>query len=225
MKLRYWILITGSFCAMSANTTLVAQNRGKLNIVQKPIVFNQKRQQLSLDYLHKRHGIQKTQPTIVPRMIVLHFTGSGTLNSNFNYFNKEEIEQARTANKNQSTLNVSAHFLVDRDGTVYQLLPDTIFARHIIGLNYMAIGVENVGGPDAPLTEAQVRANAALVRHLCARHKIEYLIGHSEYSIFRNTALWKETNSKYYTGKADPGTDFMQKVRALVPDLKLKSKP
>lgn len=225
MKLRYWILITGSFCAMSTSTILVAQNSGKLNIVQKPIVFNQKRQQLSLDYLNKRHGIRKTQPTILPRMIVLHFTGSGTLNSNFNYFNKEEIEQARTANKTQSTLNVSAHYLVDRDGTVYQLLPDTLFARHIIGLNYMAIGIENVGGPDAPLTEAQVKANAALVRYLCARHKIEYLIGHSEYSSFRNTALWKETNSNYYTGKADPGTEFMRKVRALLPDLKLKSKP
>ena len=225
MKLRYWRLIICSFCAMSASTILVAQNSGKLNIVQKPIVFNQKRQQLSLDYLQKRHGIRKTRPTIVPRMIVLHFTGSGTLNSNFNYFNKEEIELARRANKNQSILNVSAHFLVDRDGTVYQLLPDTIFARHIIGLNYMAIGVENVGGPDAPLTEAQIKANAALVRYLCARHKIEYLIGHSEYSIFRNTALWKETNSKYYTGKADPGTDFMRSVRAQLSDLKLKSKP
>ncbi|MDA4805622.1 N-acetylmuramoyl-L-alanine amidase, partial [Enterobacter hormaechei] len=69
---------------------------------------------------------------------------------------------------------VSAHYLVDRDGTVYQLLPDTFFARHIIGLNYMAIGVENVGGPDAPLTEAQGKANAALVKYLCSRHKIEY---------------------------------------------------
>ncbi len=225
MKLRYWIWTIGSFCAMSNSTTLSAQNSGKLNIVQKPIVFNQKRQQLSLDYLQKRHGIRKSQATIVPKMIVLHFTGSGTLNSNFNYFNKEEIEQARTVNKNQSTLNVSAHYLVDRDGTVYQLLPDTLFARHIIGLNYMAIGVENVGGPDAPLTEAQVKANAALVRHLSKQHKIEYLIGHSEYVAFRNTALWKETNSNYYTGKADPGTEFMRKVRALLPDLKLKSKP
>lgn len=225
MKLWDWILLLGSFCAMSGSTTLVAQNSGKLNIVQKPIVFNQKRQQLSLDYLSKRHGIRKARPTIIPRMIVLHFTGSGTLNSNFNYFNKEEIEQARRANKNQSTLNVSAHYLVDRDGTIYQLLPDTLFARHIIGLNHMAIGVENVGGPEAPLTASQVKANAALVRHLCARHKIEYLIGHSEYTVFRNTPLWKETNSKYYTAKADPGTGFMRKVRALVTDLKLKSKP
>lgn len=225
MRLWYLMLAIGSFCTICTGTSLRAQNSGTLNIVQKPVVFNQKRRQLSLDYLQKRHGILKTQATIVPRMIVLHFTGSGTLSSNFNYFNKEEIEQARTVNKNQSILNVSAHYLVDRDGTVYQLLPDTLFARHIIGLNYMAIGVENVGGPDAPLTEAQVKANAALVRYLCTKHKIDYLIGHSEYAAFRNTALWKETNSKYYTGKADPGSEFMRKVRALVTDLKLKSKP
>lgn len=225
MRLWYLMLTIGCFCTIGASTKLKAQNREKLNIVQKPIIFNQKREQLSLDYLQKRHGIRKNKATIVPGMIVLHFTGSGTFTSNFNYFNKEEIEQARTVNKNQSTLNVSAHYLVDRDGTVYQLLPDTVFARHIIGLNYMAIGVENVGGPDAPLTEAQVKANAALVRYLCKQHKIAYLIGHSEYTAFRNTPLWKETNSNYYTGKADPGTDFMRKVRALVTDLKLKSKP
>ncbi len=224
MKPRYRIWIIGSLCAMSS-TSLRAQNSSPLNIIQKPIVFNQERRQLSLDYLNKRHGIRKAQPTIVPKMIVLHFTGSGTLNSNFNYFNKEIIEGARTVNKNQSSLNVSAHYLVDRDGTVYQLLPDTLFARHIIGLNYMAIGIENVGGPDAPLTEAQVNANAALVRRLCARHKIEYLIGHSEYTVFRNSALWKETNSNYYTVKSDPGTGFMRRVRALLPNLQLKSAP
>lgn len=202
-----------------------AQNNTGLKIVQKPIVFNEKRKQLSLLYLKQRHGLDQQQAVIKPKMIVLHFTGSGTLTGNFNYFNNEEIEQARSVNKNQSTLNVSAHYLVDRDGTVYQLMPDTFFARHIIGLNYMAIGVENVGGPQAPLTDAQVRANAALVKYLCSRHKIEYLIGHSEYVAFRNSTLWKETNTKYYTGKIDPGDEFMRKVRALIPELKLKSKP
>jgi len=212
-------------CLACLNVKSYGQNSPALKIVQKPVIYNEKRTQLSLLYLKQRHGLDQKLPVIRPKMIVLHFTGSGTLNSNFNYFNKEEIENARSVNKNQSSLNVSAHYLVDRDGTVYQLIPDTLFARHIIGLNYMAIGVENIGGPDAPLTDAQVKANAAVVKYLCSRHKIDYLIGHSEYAIFRNTALWKETNSGYYTGKVDPGKDFMQKVRALVPELKLKSKP
>ncbi len=36
--------------------------------------------------------------------------------------------------------------MVDRDGTRYRLMPETYMARHVIGLNYYSIGIENVGG-------------------------------------------------------------------------------
>lgn len=221
-QLRYCFLL---FIFGLMNSISYAQNRQQPIIIQKPIVQNQQRDALSLLYLKTRHGILQEKPTIVPKMIVLHYTGSGTLESNFNYFNKVEIENARTANKNQSKLNVSAHFLVDRDGSIYQLLPENYFARHTIGLNYLAIGIENVGGPNAPLTTAQVNANAALVRYLCSRHAIIHLIGHSEYVVFKKTKWWKETNANYYTGKNDPGADFMKKVRAQLLDLNLKATP
>ena len=71
----------------------------------------------------------------------------------------------------------------------------------------------------------QVEANAELVKYLAKKYPIEYLIGHSEYGVFRNSKLWKETNPKYYTGKEDPGSDFMRKVREKLRDLKLKSQP
>ncbi len=176
-------------------------------------------------YLQEHHNISTTEPTISPKIIVLHYTAGGTLQSNFKYFNSETIEDKRTFNKNQSTLNVSAHYLVDRDGTVYQLMPDTMFARHTIGLNYCAIGVENIGSKTEPLTEAQVKANALLVQHLCKKYSIAYLIGHSEYGIFKKSSLWRESNAKYFTGKEDPGASFMTKVRALLTALKLKSRP
>jgi len=99
------------------------------------------------------------------------------------------------------------------------------FARHTIGLNYCAIGVENIGSKKQPLTEKQVEANAQLVRYLNQKYKIEYLIGHSEYGVFRNSKLWKESDPNYFTGKEDPGKDFMNKVRQQVSDLKLKDKP
>lgn len=53
-----------------------------------------------------------------------------------------------------SALNVSTQFLVDRDGTIFRLLPDTTFARHVIGLNHLAIGIENIGCDDMPVTQA-----------------------------------------------------------------------
>ncbi len=194
-------------------------------IKKKYINYDAKRRALSLEYMKTRHGIIRENPVIEPKMIVLHYTGGGTLQSNYNYFNQTEIEAAREKNRKQSKLNVSAQFLVDRDGTIYQIMDDSLFARHAIGLNYCAIGVENIGGDKNPLTKEQVSANIKLVRHLCKKYKIEYLIGHSEYTRFRNTPLWKETDPGYITYKADPGDDFMKKVRAQLTDLKLKDKP
>lgn len=201
-----------------------AQNLG-FKIIENPINYSAERVALSLEYLKDHHGLNQKTPTIVPKMIVLHYTAGGTVESNFKYFNKTHLESARNTLKKQSTLNVSSQYIVDRDGTIYQLMEPTQFARHTIGLNYCAIGVENIGSKKQPLTEKQIEANAELVRYLAKKYKIEYLIGHSEYGVFRNSKLWKESDPKYFTGKEDPGKDFMTKVRQQVSDLKLKDKP
>lgn len=196
-----------------------------LKIINKPINYSQERINLSLEYLKEHHGLTQKTPTIVPKMIVLHYTAGGTVESNHKYFNNTHLESARNTLKKQSTLNVSSQYIVDRDGTIYQLMEPNMFARHTIGLNYCAIGIENIGSKQQPLTEKQVAANAQLIRLLTKKYKIEYLIGHSEYGVFRNSKIWKESDSKYFTGKEDPGKDFMTKVRQKVSDLKLKEKP
>jgi N-acetylmuramoyl-L-alanine amidase len=196
-----------------------------LQVIEKPILYNKERIALSLQYLKIRHGMAQSTPFIKPKMIVLHYTAGGTLEDNFKYFNKVQIEASRKINRNESALNVSAHYLVDRDGTVYHLIADTLFARHTIGLNYCAIGIENIGSKEQPLTNKQVASNAALIRYLCAKHKIEYVIGHSEYTTFRKTPLWKETNPKYITYKQDPGDEFLMNIRKLIADLQLKYHP
>jgi len=201
-----------------------AQN-SEVTIIKKPINYSAERIQLSLEYLKDHHQMIQTSPTIVPKMIVLHYTAGGTVESNYKYFNKTHLESARNTLKKQSTLNVSSQYIVDRDGTIYQLMEPNQFARHTIGLNYCAIGVENIGSKAQPLTEKQVIANAQLVRYLTQKYNIQYLIGHSEYGVFRNSKLWKETDPQYFTGKEDPGKDFMSKVRLQVSDLKLKDKP
>ncbi|UFH30719.1 peptidoglycan recognition protein family protein [Chryseobacterium sp. C-71] len=199
--------------------------QSEFKIVNKPINYSEERIRLSLEYLKDHHGLTQKTPTIIPKMIVLHYTAGGTVESNFKYFNNTHLESARNTLKKQSTLNVSSQYIVDRDGVIYQLMEPNIFARHTIGLNYCAIGVENIGSKKQPLTEKQVSANAQLVRYLTKKYKIEYLIGHSEYGVFRNSKLWKESDPKYFTGKEDPGKDFMSKVRLQVADLKLKDKP
>ncbi|MOA61652.1 hypothetical protein D3C78_1868390 [compost metagenome] len=51
------------------------------------------------------------------------------------------------------------------------------------------------------------------------------MIGHYEYSLFKNTPLWKETDPGYSTHKTDPGVDFMKKIRGQIKDLNIKGAP
>ncbi|WP_205501213.1 peptidoglycan recognition protein family protein [Rufibacter psychrotolerans] len=191
----------------------------------KPVVFDEERKRLSLEYLQTRHGITKETPSITPTMVVLHWTGSHTVEDGFNTMNPAVLPGRRQAIAGASALNVAAQFLVDRDGTIFRQLPDTAFGRHVIGLNYCAVGVENVGSDNAPLTRAQLKANEAIIRYLKKKYNIEYVIGHYEYKDFVGHPLWKEADSTYRTMKTDPGESFMKRIRKRTRDLNLKGSP
>lgn len=196
------------------------------NIVDKPIVFNEERKILTLEYLSERYGLEKDSPEIDPKMIVLHWTVIPTFEKSFEAFNNPSLPNWRPDIKGVSGLNVSSQFMVDRDGTIYRLMPETTMARHVIGLNHCAIGVENVGGDTGqPLTKAQLKSNIWLVRYLAEKYDIEYLIGHYEYTLFEGHPLWLEKDKGYRTKKTDPGEDFMRKVRKAVKDLNFKGLP
>ena len=195
-------------------------------IIDRPIIYDSTRNSLSLQYLKERHGLEQTEPILTPKMIVSHWTAIPTLEGSFNAFNPVMLPSFRKELKGVSPLNVSIHFLVDRDGTIYRLMPENLMARHVIGLNWCALGIENVGdGNKFPLTEAQLKANIWLVKYLKKNYaSIEYLIGHHEYTSFQNTPLWKESNPNYRTRKDDPGIDFMTKLRKGVKKLDLKGR-
>ncbi|PYF75599.1 N-acetylmuramoyl-L-alanine amidase [Pedobacter nutrimenti] len=211
------LLLLSTLCSLKAQTAF--------RIVSKPIIFDAERRQLTLDYLEKRHGLKQSEPTIHPLMVVLHWTDIMSLEKTFDVFNRSTLPGARKEIASASALNVSSQYVIDRDGTVYQLLPDTVMARHVIGLNYCAIGVENIGSDQYPLTEAQLLANEQLIRYLKLKYPIEYVIGHYEYNLFRETDLWKESDSSYRTEKTDPGRDFMKRIREKIKDLNIKGVP
>ncbi|WP_297703828.1 peptidoglycan recognition family protein [uncultured Eudoraea sp.] len=195
-------------------------------IVDKPIVFDQKRVELTQEYLSERYGIQQESPNILPKMIVLHYTVIPTLNEAFEAFDAATLPDWRPDIQNVSGLNVSSQFMVDRDGTIYSLMPETNMARHVIGLNHCAIGIENIGGTEElPLTRAQLKANIWLVEYLSDKYPIDYLIGHYEYTNFVGHPLWLEKDETYRTIKTDPGKDFMQKVRKATKNLNFKPVP
>lgn len=196
-----------------------------LRIVDRPVPFPQERIDLTKAYIKEHYGLDVKNIRIVPKIIVLHWTAVATFDGSYRAFVQPTLAGSRPDLQGAGALNVGIQFLVDRDGTVYRLQPETWMARHVIGLNYNAIGVENVGGAHgaADLTPAQLEANIKLVRYLATKYPtIRYLIGHHEYRDFEGHPLWLERDRGYRTGKTDPGPVFMAGVRAAVADLHLE---
>ena len=191
--------------ALILMTTSFAQAED-LPFVDNFIPQSDYRDALTDEYTLKHYG--KICREIVPRAVVVHWTAMGTLESNRNFF--------YNAQHSDGTLNVASQFLVGRDGTVWRLMPETNFARHAIGYNHCAIGIENVGGYDGreDLTDAQLAANVRLIKYLHEKYPtIEYVFGHYQQDAARASGLYIELVDGYHSIKSDPGPKFMRGLR------------
>lgn len=201
------------------------------DIVEWPITYDEERARLTVAFLeHRRGGMDKTgdvwaDASIIPRMVVLHHTAGPTAQSAYNTF--QAVKDRRRGLKDHQKVNLSTHFIIDRDGTIYRLFDETLAGRHTIGLNHVAIGVENVGGIKGyELTDAQVEANVELISYLKAKHPtITHVIGHHEYRQMEGHAYFDEADPKFRTVKIDPGREFMGKVRRGIKTLAVSGPP
>ena len=93
-----------------------------------------------------------------PKVIVEHYTVTSTFQQTFNTFAPDNPDSEL-----HELPGTCAHYVIDRDGTIYQLVPRSIMCRHTVGLNYTAIGIEHVGSSDArdPATTAAAGRLAA----------------------------------------------------------------
>ena len=149
----------------------------KPHVVWKPIPFGPQRKAEMAAYAQRHYGIRSWR--LHPKVIVEHFTGSDSFSSAWNTF------AANTPDPELGELpGTCAHFIVDRDGTIYQLVRLTVMCRHTVGLNYVALGIENVGTSDGEILRdrAQLRSSLALAAWLVGRFhiRIRNVIGHSE---------------------------------------------
>lgn len=207
-------------CSMISSLSHAFSCYDPQEIIQKPIQFDKQRQKLTRQYQLNHYGIDSQSIDIEPKMIVLHWTCIPSLNVTFRVFDSPMLpKNSLRRNELPGDLNVSSHFVVDRDGKIYQLMPEKWMARHVIGLNHYAIGIENIGGIDGKddLTDAQAKANAFLVCYLKNKYpQITALIGHNEYLNYKKTPLWLERDPNYVTSKTDPGLSFVNKVKKLM---------
>ncbi len=200
-----------------------------VQIIDKPIDFGSERIAMTKEYIKSHYGKTVNDITITPKIILLHWTAEMSFDKSFKRLQPQRLLTDRKDIAKASQLNVSSHFMVARDGTIYRLMPENWMARHVIGLNYSSIGIENIGGKDnkaEDLTPAQLKSNIDLVYYLKAKYpSIEYMIGHHEYREMESNSLWLEKDKGYRTMKSDPGKKFMSDMRRAVKNLNLKSPP
>jgi len=158
-------------------------------ITVKLIPFGDTRKAQMADY-SRRHYHQHTWKLTDPKAIVLHHTAGATWEPAWWTFAANTAYDSGTGQKEKP--GVSAHFIIDKDGTIYRCLPLTVRGRHAVGMNWSSIGIEFVqegkSGKDGPWMDrqilarkAQVGAGLRLVRYLQARFGIKKrnVVGHA----------------------------------------------
>lgn len=188
-----------------------------LQVKQTPIEFGDVRVELTKKYIKAHYNLEVKDIKIVPKIVVVHHTAIDDYSASLSRFTSQTLPSDRPEIQNAGAVNVSAHFMVERDGTVHQLMPLDYMARHVIGLNYNSIGIENVGGENSKdnLTAEQLASNVELIKELKQKFEtIEYVIGHYEYRCFEKTELWLEADKNYRTFKDDPALRFMNDLRS-----------
>jgi len=112
-----------------------------------------------------------------PNFIILHHTSNATAGE-------------ALATLTDPVRRVSAHYLIERNGTVHQLVDEGVRAWHAgeswwggnTDLNSSSIGIEMDNSGEEPFAEAQIAALLVLLEEVAARHAIPRanVLGHGD---------------------------------------------
>ncbi|MDP4239052.1 MAG: N-acetylmuramoyl-L-alanine amidase [Bacteroidota bacterium] len=113
--------------------------------------------------------------------------------------------------KQFSHYHVSSHYVIGREGTIYQLVKEKNVSFQAgksslpdgrKGVNSCSIGIELVNANDDSPTEAQIRSLTILIKNIQSRYNIKYILRHSDIAPDRKTDPW---NMNW--------EDFMQRLK------------
>ena len=125
----------------------------------------------------KRHYGMDTFHLRTPQAVVEHFTATDTFPVVWNTFASNQPDLGELP-------GTCAHFVVDTDGTIFQLVPLDIMCRHASGMNWTAFGIEMVGQSDRQILDNRRQLNAALALTLWLMDRfgieLRNVIGHNE---------------------------------------------
>ena len=103
----------------------------------------------------ERHYVKRTWHLTDPKVIVEHFTTGSSFGSAWNTFASNAPDLGELPGK-------CSHFVIDTDGTLYQLVPLDVMCRHTVGLNWTAFSIEMVAASDRQVMNDPAQYQAAL---------------------------------------------------------------
>ncbi|MFT3902956.1 MAG: N-acetylmuramoyl-L-alanine amidase [Niabella sp.] len=193
---QYYRLITDSIQQVSAKSTYYRMTDSLSKIMSRPPT-NGKNPAMNADwYTTVNFNIRK------PNYVILHHTAQTSAEQTLFTFSI-------------SRTNVSAHYVIGRDGQVYQMLNDYLRAWHsgsskwgsITDMNSCSLGIEIDNSGTEPFSDAQINALIKLLGYLKKQYDIPQanFIAHSDIAPTR-----KNDPSQYFPWKklADAGFGY-----------------
>lgn len=222
LNILFFILLVFTHCKTKENSNSDSNYSSGIDNRTLPIkvdtfsILSSNKLDLTRKYSNRYYGINDYELKD-PKIIVIHYTVIPDLEQTLRYFKGDTLESARKNIYQKSLLNVGIHYVIDKNGLIYNLLPDSVMARHLVGFNHVSLGIENIAKDSTDLTKPQLNSNVLLIKHLLESHpSLEYMIGHNEYHLdsLPHYKYMKSSDSTYLPYKKyDPGFVFMNKIR------------
>lgn len=177
-------------------------NQETENSNQSSVVSNQEKENTEID---DKQAETKNAGKIVEKFVSWGFEKSSgrkidtiVVHSSYDALGSEPFSVSGLLNEYKQ-YGVAAHYLIDREGKIYQLVADKNIAYHAgeskvpdgrTGVNAFSIGIEMMNTEDGKFTSEQYGALNSLIVTLKNRYSIKYILGHKDIAPGRKTDPW-----------------------------------
>ena len=126
------------------------------------------------------------------------------IHSSYNALDNDTYSVNKLINEYKS-YGVSPHYLIARDGNVYQLVSDKNIAYHAgeskmpdgrTNVNNFSLGIEIMTTESDSPTDAQYASLINLIKYIKSKYKIKNILGHNQIATGRKTDPWNFNWSK-----------------------------
>jgi len=139
-----------------------------LKMTKVKIPFGKKRQTQMIAYSKRHYGPGEARIELTPASIIQHMAGVPERAPTIAQYRDNKPYQGERPGD-------CAHFVIDTDGAISQLVPLTMRCRLSTGLDYRAISIAHVGTGDRAVlaNKAQARSSMVLTRYLQKLYSIK----------------------------------------------------